>query len=339
MKCAFYYSPVFLEHKPLDYHPENPKRLEIIFENIKEDPYLKKIQFIEPDAADDSIIELNHSPDHVKQVKNLKGYGNLDPDTYYSPMSSKAAFLAVGAGIKAVDDIVSNKFDRAFCLVRPPGHHAEYDRAMGFCLFNNAAVTARYALKQGFSKIAIIDWDAHHGNGTQNAFYDSKEVLYTSLHHYPFYPGTGSSDQTGTGKGECFTINIPFSSGANDADYKLAFDRVIIPVINKYEPDLLIISAGYDGHMKDPLGGLSITEEGFSYMARSLQSSTTNKIILFLEGGYDLASLSSSALKTFAILADKEKQIVDSQSLTLDKPKYEQAIKEVLGVQKKYWEL
>lgn len=339
MKSAFYYSPIFLEHRPPNYHPENPKRLEAITNAIKQDKDLNKIPFIEPNEAKDSIVALNHSQEHVERIKKLFGIGYLDPDTYFSTLSAKAAFLAAGAGVNCVDDIAGNKIKTGFCLVRPPGHHAEKDHAMGFCLLNNAAIAARYALSKGFSKIAIIDWDAHHGNGTQHSFYSQANVLYISLHHYPFYPGTGSIEETGEGEGAGFNINVPFPAGTSNEDYKLAFDNIVIPVLKQYSPDLIFISAGFDAHISDPLGGLAVDDDGFVYMADCLSGLNTKGTVLFLEGGYDITALADSAIKTFKALADNIQVSVNSYQVSVGKPEYEYVIEEVIKQHSSYWSL
>jgi acetoin utilization deacetylase AcuC-like enzyme len=344
MTSAFYYSPIFLEHKPRDYHFENPIRLKELVTAIKKSITLNHIPFFEPKEAPEEIIALNHSLNHINRIKNLSGYGYLDHDTYYSPLSAKAAFTAAGAGVMCVDDILKGKISNGFCLVRPPGHHAEYDNAMGFCLFNNAAIAAKYALTKGFSKIAIVDFDVHHGNGTQHSFYGDNNALYISLHRFPFYPGTGSIEETGTGKGAGFNVNIPFPAGAGNADYKSAFDKIVIPVLKQYSADLIIISAGFDGHISDPLGGLSLNEKGFAYMAACLSKLDVKNSILFLEGGYDLAALVSSALKTFKALADNQQiirygyqGIYEKRKEPEENVKFEQVIDNVIDHHRKYW--
>jgi len=236
-----------------------------------------------------------HARDYIHSILEAcqSGRAYLDADTYLVPESYDVGLLAVGGALTGLRAIMDGSLEKAFALCRPPGHHAEHDHAMGFCLFNNAAIAARVAQADyGLQRIAIIDWDAHHGNGTQNAFYSDPGVLFISLHHSPAYPGTGHLDEVGRGSGKGYNINIPLPGGCHDSDYALFFDRVIIPVLDAYQPELIIISAGQDAYHADPIGGMRLTWQGYAYMARVLAEAAgrhaQGRMLLCLEGGYHL---------------------------------------------------
>ena len=255
-------------------------------------------------------IELVHKPSYYEYIANLAGqHAMLDPDTEISPGSFEASLKAAGAVMQAVDFVSLNKGNRAFCSVRPPGHHAEADYAKGFCIFNNIAVGAAYALKNRLtSKVAIVDWDVHHGNGTQHAFYSSPDVLYISLHQYPFYPGTGSRDERGVGEGEGFTLNIPMPYGVDDNEYREAFHGQVLPAIEAYKPELLMMSAGFDGHRDDPLASIRLSSSMYGEMTRILVTAAVKYckygVVSVLEGGYNLKALKESVSEHLKELAD-----------------------------------
>jgi len=263
VQSAILYSPFFLKHQAPNYHPENPQRLEAILEAFKKSAFSKNIETIEPKPASKEQIALNHSVKYIEELESFckAGGGYLD-DTYANEYSYISAALAAGAGINTVDMIIDNKISKGFCLVRPPGHHAEHDKAMGFCLFNNAAITAKYALSKGFKKILLLDFDAHHGNGTQNSFYYTDQVLYISYHQWPHYPGTGSAEEKGEGDGLDYTINIPLETGSGNKEFLELFDKIVQPAADKYQPDLIIVSGGFDSHKDDPLAQLNLTDDG-----------------------------------------------------------------------------
>ncbi len=245
--------------------------------------------------ASRELIALNHSPLLIARVAETAGktFDFLDPDTRTSPDSYAAACMAVGALIKGVDLLQSGEIDNGFALVRPPGHHAEYNHAMGFCLFNNVAIAAHYATQiLCLEKVMIVDWDVHHGNGTQHSFYGSEKVLYLSTHQYPYYPGTGSLQETGKGKGEGFTINIPLPGNQGDRDFATIFDDIVVPIGREYRPQLILVSAGFDIYRGDPLGAMEVTAQGFAYLTRALVSLAEEvcdgRLLVTLEGGYNL---------------------------------------------------
>jgi acetoin utilization deacetylase AcuC-like enzyme len=232
----------------------------------------------------------------------------LDADTYTSPESYEASLLAAGAALVAVDHAVATK-GRAAAFVRPPGHHAERARAMGFCLFNNAAVAAQYGLAKGMRRVAVVDYDVHHGNGTQWMFYDEPRILYASVHQYPFYPGTGAASEIGRDAGQGFTANVPLEAGSTDADYDLVFRTLFVPVLEAFDPDLLIVSAGYDAHERDPLGGMRLSGAAFASMdaqlCRVADRCCEGRLVAVTEGGYDLSALEACLEGTLSVLSGR----------------------------------
>ncbi len=272
-------------------------------------PEIDLIESVEPAAVDD--ICLIHDRHYVQGLLSQESGKTLmlDPDTVFSPLTGKAALTAAAAVIRAVDIVCQGTNKRAFCAVRPPGHHAERNRAMGFCIFNNIAIGAAYAIDRRMAeRVAIIDWDVHHGNGTQNAFYDRSDVLFISLHRYPFYPGSGSAFEKGVGPGEGFTVNLPMAAGGGDEDYRRKFTETILPLLNDYRPDLIMISAGFDGHADDPLGGMRLTSGFFGEMTallvRFAADRCAGRIVSVLEGGYNLSSLAECVGFHLEALAD-----------------------------------
>lgn len=295
-------------------HIEHPGRLEAVYSAIEEGFNLS-YQEIAPRTAGEEDIALIHDPEYIRQVKNTSGKPSvrLDPDTSTSPLSYETALLAAGGVLEAADRIMSEDLHNAFALVRPPGHHAERARAMGFCIFNNIAVAAEHLIqKHGLERVLIVDWDIHHGNGTQNAFYRRSDVLYFSIHQIPFYPGTGLWGETGEGEGEGYTVNIPLFPGKKDADYAYIFKNIFRPVASSYRPDFILVSAGFDIHLDDPLGGMEITGRGFGTMTDTLVETaaefSSNRLLLTLEGGYSLPGLQEGVLAVLEQLAGPEKK-------------------------------
>ena len=300
---------LYVKHDPGMMHPESPHRLEAIRQHIS-DLSAVAIEYLQPRPATADEIRAIHVQAHLRKVENARGQSLLfDPDTGTSPDSVDAAFMAAGGGITALQAVVEAKDQAAaFALVRPPGHHAEHDRAMGFCLLNNVAIAAKKARDEGWAKrVAIMDWDVHHGNGTQHSFEDDPSVLYVSTHRYPFYPGTGNHLESGKGAGAGTTVNIPLPGESTDGDYGCAFQDVVLPAIEAFNPDLLLISAGFDAHRHDPLGGMQVSTEAFAAMCGALQDLalriTGKGLVLFLEGGYDLDGLGSSVAACLRVLA------------------------------------
>lgn len=291
---------IFLEHITDDYHPENPNRLTHIYsmlDTIDEEG----IVYVPPRVATHDEIALVHDRSYIESIAATDGkvQVRLDPDTVTSPKSYEAACKAVGGVLALADMVFTSEVDNGFALVRPPGHHAEHNRAMGFCLFNNIAVGARYLEKKyGLNRVLIVDFDLHHGNGTQHSFYKDRTVLYFSTHQYPYYPGTGWYNETGEGDGKGYTVNIPLSYGMGDDDYAYAFREILVPIADQYQPEIVLVSAGFDSHYNDPLGGMKVTEGGFATMTRILmdvaEKHCSGKVLCALEGGYDLNGLATS---------------------------------------------
>ena len=292
----------YIEHITDDYHPENPNRLRSIYGMLQQGDMEGFLTEIPPRLATREELEMVHLPSYVDLIASTAGQParRLDPDTVASPKSYEAACLAVGGVMEAIEAVLQGKVDNVFGLVRPPGHHAERNRAMGFCIFNNIAVGAKYAMKtHGIERVLIIDWDVHHGNGTQNTFYEDPKVLYFSTHRYGFfYPGTGAPAEVGTGKGEGFTVNVPMSPGSGDAEYGNIFLHMLKPIALSYKPQLILVSAGFDTYSRDPLGGMMMTENGYTRLTNIImdiaQTTCGGKIIISLEGGYDLDGLATS---------------------------------------------
>lgn len=294
----------FLEHETGDYHPECPERLAVLVELFGTDAYSDFCR-MPPRGATEEELRGVHSHDHVAVVAASAGrpHTQFDADTPASRGSFEAARLAVGGAVEMADAILSGEIENGFAAVRPPGHHAEATRPMGFCLFNNVAVVARHLVaKRGLSRVLVLDWDVHHGNGTQNSFYDSDEVMYVSTHQYPFYPGTGSAVEVGRGRGAGFNVNVPMPAGAGDAEFRAAFRDLILPVAEEFEPEFVLVSAGFDAHRDDPLASLSLATSAYAEMTDALvglaDASARGRILMLLEGGYDLRALAASVATT-----------------------------------------
>lgn len=352
-KTAVFRDPLFLDHDPGFDHVESPERLKGIYKLL--DGNSLHDCFLEPKfpPASHAVIGLNHSSALIERVSETAGkiFDSLDPDTRTSPDSYAAACLAVGALIKGVDQLLAGDIDNGFALVRPPGHHAERDQCKGFCLFNNVAIAAHYAIQiLGLERVMIVDWDLHHGNGTQHSFYDSEKVLYLSAHQYPYYPGTGSLKETGRGMGEGFTVNIPLPGYQGDVDYATIFNELVIPIGREYKPQLILISAGFDIYKGDPLGTMEVTAQGFAYMTRVLvrlaDEVCNGHLLVTLEGGYNLDGQRDGIL---AVLGELCGQRLNSGYLTnLDEETFARlkseksshpAILKAWEVAKKYWKM
>ncbi|TGK29490.1 histone deacetylase [Leptospira gomenensis] len=298
MPTGFAYSDYFLLHndQPRIPHFESSDRLIACLDRLSRNNLFPT--FYKPDIKPISIemLSLVHTEYHIQKVQDSAGRrGYFDGDTPFTEDSWLSAFYAAGSGIALVDALVEGKIQNGFSLLRPPGHHAERDRIMGFCMFNNIAVTARYLQINGFKKIFIVDWDVHHGNGTQEIFYSDPDVFYASIHQYPFYPMTGSFDETGFGLGKGTTLNVPMPADSHNSAYIKAFEKKIIPAIEQFRPEVILISAGFDAHKRDPLGGMKVTTLGFEKISDMVLAAAYHicegRVLSFLEGGYDKDTL------------------------------------------------
>jgi acetoin utilization deacetylase AcuC-like enzyme len=299
----------FLEHDPGAGHPESPERLDAILADLEAAP-MQGVKIEAPRAATDAEIDAVHDPGYRAALATIAGRrGRLDEDTAVSPGSWEAAVLSAGAAVGAVEAVMQGRADNAFALVRPPGHHAEPDRAMGFCLLNNAAIAAEAGRRAGAARVLVLDWDVHHGNGTQDTFAARDDVMYMSIHQFPFYPGTGAADEIGVGVGRGATVNCPLPGGQGDADYGAAFHDLFLPVARAFAPELVIVSAGFDAHARDPLGGMRVSERGYaamtSAMAELARGSCGGKLVLLLEGGYDLRALPASVRASLEVMTGR----------------------------------
>ena len=341
---------LFLEHIPDFNHVESPDRLRVIYEQLEQPP-LKDI-FLYPAfaPATQEALAMNHTPEHILRIAGTAGkrFSMLDPDTQASPMSYDAACLAAGAITGGMEMIVGGAADNGFALVRPPGHHAEAGYAMGFCLFNNVAIGAHYGLqKLGMERVAVIDWDLHHGNGTQNSFYTSDQVLYISTHAYPYYPGSGGLMEVGAGKGEGYTVNIPLSGGQDDRSFGVIFREIVVPVIREYRPDFIIVSAGFDTYYGDPLGTMAVTEKGYAGMARQLvdlaDEVCRGRILVALEGGYNLRGMRDGVLAVLGELSGNPEcpGRIDEETVQglIDARREVAVVEQVRNIAKRYWNL
>ncbi|MCC7263864.1 MAG: histone deacetylase [Candidatus Latescibacteria bacterium] len=311
-RTALYYHPEFLAHEAGVDHPECPDRLVAIMDGLERDGLLGQLGVRQPAPASVQSLTRIHSAEHAEHLARLSSLGRLvaiGPDTSLSPATYAAACLAVGAVEEAIDAVAAGEVDNAFCAVRPPGHHAERDQAMGFCYFNNIAIGARHVQEHhGLNRVAIIDWDVHHGNGTQHSFEEDASVLFFSIHQFGpyFYPGTGAFNEQGRGSGLGYTVNAPMPPGATDSDYLRVFRQVLRPAIDRFEPEFILLSAGFDAHQADPLGELELTTDGFAQLTAEVrnmaQDHCQGRLVSVLEGGYDLDATAASVAAHLRVL-------------------------------------
>lgn len=309
-QTGFVFHQDYLAHDMGSGHPESPERLRAIRAHLQETGIINRLTPIDPVPTTDEWILQVHTEQYLQRLKTAApqtGRVSLGPDTSMSPGSLSAALLAAGGLLQAVDFIMAGHVASAFCAVRPPGHHAESDHAMGFCLLNNVAIAAKYIQQRhGLTRVLIVDWDVHHGNGTQHAFYEDPSVCFFSTHQFPFYPGTGSGTETGRGAGEGMTINVPMSPGYGNEEYREVFQRVLVPAADAFKPEFVIISAGFDAHCDDPLASMSVTEEGYKDLTQIVVDIATRhcqgRILSSLEGGYHLQGLSRSVEQHLSVL-------------------------------------
>jgi acetoin utilization deacetylase AcuC-like enzyme len=342
MSLVLIHSDRFADHRTPPGHPERVERAEVM--NGIAAAWKQRGRIVQtPRPASHAELARVHSDAHLAAIEKTAGRAmSLDPDTYTSPESRDVALLAAGAAIGGVDAIVQSRATRVMALVRPPGHHAERDRAMGFCLYSNVAAAAAHAVALGMERVAIVDYDVHHGNGTQWIFYEDPRVLYISTHQYPFYPGTGAAEDVGRGKGAGFTFNVPLEAGATDGDYDEVFKALVIPVIDQFRPELLLISAGYDAHERDPLARMRLSTAGYTALTKTVCDAADRhchgRVVAVTEGGYDLSALKACLESTISVL-DGATIPRPSEPLRPATQRSRIAIAQVRSAQSKYWKL
>ena len=334
---------LYKEHLAGFPHVESPQRLEVIYNMLDDADMEGQFVAISPRPATHEELSLVHSHAYIERVAGTDGkaHVSLDPDTQTTPLSYQAAILAVGGLFSLVDKIFDGTVENGFALVRPPGHHAEKDRAMGFCLFNNVALGARYAMNtHGVQKVLIVDWDLHHGNATQRTFYTDPDVLYFSTHQYPHYPGTGSLEQVGHGDAMGSIVNVPLSPGYGDSDFCKIFKQILYPIASAFKPELIFISAGFDTYVDDPLGGMYVTPQGYAAMTRQImdlaERYASGRVAVTLEGGYDLTGLRESARAVLKELVG-DSILTDGELEAFEKGAVPPVVDKVIQVQRPYW--
>ena len=328
--------PLFMNHDTGSYHPESPLRIQFIHTLFA--PKDPEILLVDPVQATLQDILLNHEQyyiDHIQRSCSSGKHTDLDPDTVCSADSWSVALHAAGSLIRLVQMAVSGEIDGGFASIRPPGHHATADEAMGFCLFNNVAIAARKAIGSfGVKKVLIVDFDVHHGNGTQESFYSTKEVLYFSTHQYPFYPGTGRLSETGAPGAEGSTVNCPLGGGKTDGQYGALYRRVLIPIIETFRPGLILVSAGFDSHATDPIGGMQLSTEGFASLAgiiRDSAKSVNAPVVYALEGGYNFEALRDSVKAVIDVMKGGKVPVIEEKPLP--------ELDEIIRTHARYWPL
>jgi acetoin utilization deacetylase AcuC-like enzyme len=320
-------------------HPERPDRLKAIVRSLTESPVNRSLEWVTPRPATLDQVRRVHSVAHVDRIDMMRGKtARLDADTGVAPGSVDAAYLAAGAMIDAVEAMMAGEAKRCFALVRPPGHHAERHKVMGFCYFNSVAIGAEHAREAlGCQRVLIVDWDVHHGNGTQHAFYGRRDVLSFSSHRYPFFPGSGWVDESGEGEGKGYTVNLPLPAGVGDELIEALYRRVLVPIAEAYRPDLVLVSAGFDAHLYDPLGGWRMSERGFASLCALVQDIADRfadgRLALVLEGGYDLGSLARSTRACLEVMAGGEAPHVN----IVDKANVEPVVLRMRAAHARHW--
>jgi acetoin utilization deacetylase AcuC-like enzyme len=307
MKVAIHDDPIFREHDSGAGHPERPQRVDAVRRGIEAAGLAARLEWPAVRPATDAELLRIHTEAHVRSVAATDGRTvAFDPDTQAGPRTYQAALHAAGAAVDAATAVLDGRVDRAFCLSRPPGHHAESERVMGFCYFNNVAVAAADALARGVARVLIVDFDVHHGNGTQEIFYPDPRVLYVSSHQFPFYPGTGGPLELGAGPGRGFTANLPMPAGSGDADYLRVYREIVLPMARAFDPELVLVSAGFDAFGGDPLAGMSLTADGYGALAgiclQAADGAASGRAVFALEGGYDLDGLATSGAAVTRVL-------------------------------------
>ncbi len=339
--------PRYLLHDPGIGQMEVPRRLESIYQMLDEEEIQGITRIIIPRFATLEELEMVHDPRYIELIMDTAGEQRryLDPDTVTSSRSCEAAWLAVGGVLEAVRLVLEGEMENAFAFIRPPGHHAERSRSMGFCLFNNSCLAVEFARRRfGLERVLVVDWDVHHGNGIQHFFYEEPGTLFFSTHRFPFFPGTGDFNELGRGRGEGFTVNVPLEIQKNDADFANIFRHLLTPIAMEYQPELIVVCAGFDTHNEDSVGGMKMTEMGYARLTKILRDiaivNCGGMMILMLEGGYDMLALRNSCRQVLRSLAglpiEREEQMVHTEDSSLGR--IEQVIERVRDIHKKYWQ-
>jgi acetoin utilization deacetylase AcuC-like enzyme len=331
--------PSFDEHRAVGEHPERPERLYAARRAVEQVASRATTLAVPARAATDDELALVHTPAYIEQLGQSAGKrGYLDEDTYLAPASATVSRRAAGGAVDLVNALMDGRAARGVALLRPPGHHARPSGAMGFCLLNNVAIAARHARRRGAGRVLIVDFDVHHGNGTQETFYADPALLFVSLHQFPFYPGTGDVTETGTGDGRGLTVNVPLSAGADDAVYQAAFSRIVAPVASEFAPGLVLLSAGFDAHRDDPLAEMRLSDRAYGAMVSTLVAALPagTPIGMLLEGGYDLAALEASLATALGALLEPDPPGPAGSSLT---PRYEAELERARDAASQFWHL
>lgn len=343
MSLTVFTSDRFADHLTPPGHPERVERAEVM-QVVASEWRARGGEVVEPEPASEAQLARVHDRDYTSLIRETAGRAvALDPDTFTSPESYDVACLAAGAACQAVDRVLDMQDGtRALALVRPPGHHAERGRAMGFCLFNNIAVAAAHARARGLARVAVVDYDVHHGNGTQWSFYEDPSVLYVSSHQFPYYPGTGDADEVGKGAGAGYTLNLPLEAGATDADYEIVYERVALPVLRRFKPELILLSAGFDAHHRDPLAGMRLTTGQFARLTALVNGAAhelcQGRLVAITEGGYDLQALAESMRVVIRVL-DGEASLDDFPAPSGATPRGDACLQAVRPHVGKYWQI
>ena len=334
----------YLQHDTGAHHPENAARLRVVYDMLAQSQHTPHYRRIPPRPCSDDELALVHAPAYIAQIAATAGrpFATLGADTPVCAKSYAAARLAVGGTLQAIDEVWAGRLKNALALVRPPGHHAEFGRAMGFCLFNNVAVGAAFARQTlGARRVLIVDWDVHHGNGTQHAFERDPHVLFFSSHQHPHYPGTGVYTETGIGSGEGYTVNLPLSRGYGDPEFVALYRQLLQPLASEFEPDLVLVSAGFDIHARDPLGRMRVTPLGFAALTRLLmdvaEGCCNGKLVLVLEGGYCREALQESIRAVLNELTGQSQTDYQALAAQADTRKVDYVFHRCAKVHRRFW--
>jgi histone deacetylase 6 len=332
------FDETFLLHRAPYEHPEHPGRLSAIVDRLETDGLAARCRSVPARQATREELLAAHTPGHVDRVAATAQieFVQLDPDTYTCRRSAEAARLAAGGLVDLTIEVASGRLANGFALLRPPGHHAEADRAMGFCLFNNVAVATQAARRAGIRRILVVDWDVHHGNGTQHSFETDPDLLYFSTHQYPFYPGTGAIREVGRGPARGRTVNVAWPEGMGDADYSAAFDRVLLPIARAFDAELVLVSCGFDAAEGDLLGGMRLSAGGYAALTQKVSSLAGGRVVLALEGGYNLEAIAAAAAACTRVLLGEPPPPIDPGAAPPNAVA-ELVIGQVLEVQRQFW--